>query len=207
MKLAINSGGLGDYVTYSGCADRIMDPGGVLPQLAQAAGLSGLGCGCAGVGCAGAGLGLFDTGLDFRAGALPNGRLWRSGFMCWGRCGAIPGEWLAGPGAQAGAGKRKLKRSSVRGASWPKRKKAERMPRLRMKVSGVEYDKEQNRTYITVETPEFSKRYYVSGHVSKGKALGFVKDRVERDLGDVRGNPPGAFARCVKAVAKNAAAL
>jgi hypothetical protein len=55
-------------------------------------------------------------------------------------------------------------------------------PRGRIVVKGVEYDKGQNRTWISVETPQFSKRYYVSGYVPKSKALGFVRARVEREL-------------------------
>lgn len=54
--------------------------------------------------------------------------------------------------------------------------------KARMVVTGVSYDKENNRTWIDVQTPQFSKRYYVSGYVTKAKALGFVRHRVEREL-------------------------
>lgn len=122
MKLAINSGGLGDYVTYSGCADRIMDPGGVLPQLAQSAGLSGLGCGCAGVGCAGAGLGLFDTGLDLSGWGVTEWALVALGVYVLGSLWSDTGRVV----------------SRARGASRRRQKKAEAVERARRKLAEAE---------------------------------------------------------------------
>ena len=73
-----------------------------------------------------------------------------------------------------------------------------RNPSARIVVKGVRYDKEQNRTYIDVETPEFRKEYYISGYVPQSQALGYVKARVERELREF--SNPAKFDRCVRKV-------
>lgn len=115
MKIAINSGGLGDYLSYSGCSDRIVDPGAALPAVAAAAGLSG--CGCAGLGCSG--LGFFESGLDLSGWGVAEWATVGLGVYVLGSLWADTGRAV----------------SRVRGASRRRAKKSEAVERARRKLA------------------------------------------------------------------------